>query len=78
MYALICLLVRAFIPHRESRKTRHQTLAHTSSNINRFSKIFADRLSDKFATKSCLNIPPHLKCRYTTLLNMNVTKLAPI
>jgi len=33
----------------------------TSLKINRFSKFFHDRLSSKFATKSCLNIPPHLK-----------------
>jgi len=32
-----------------------------SPNINRFSKIFAGRLSDKYPTNLCLNISPHRK-----------------
>jgi len=44
-----------------------------------FRNSFADRLNGKFATNSYLNIPPHLKtCRYTTLWNMKVGKLAAI
>jgi len=33
----------------------------TSQNNNRFSNFFTDGLSSKFATNSCLNIPPRLK-----------------
>ena len=43
------------------KKQDTKLLPKTSPNINRFSNFFASRLSGKFATKSCLNIPPHLK-----------------
>ena len=43
------------------KKQDTKLLPKTSPNINRFSNFFASRLSGKFATKLCLNIPPHLK-----------------
>ena len=44
------------------KKQDTKLLPTPSPNINRFSKkIFAHRLSGKFATKSYLNIPPQLK-----------------
>ena len=48
--------------HRESKKTRHQTLGHNFTNYYPIFKIFfTSRLSSKFATNSCLNIPPRFK-----------------
>jgi len=41
-----------------------------------FLNSFADRLGDKFATKKYSNTP--YICRYTTLWNMNVRKLAAV
>ena len=40
------------------KKTRHQTLGH---NYPIFKIFFTSRLSSKFATNSCLNIPPCFK-----------------
>ena len=48
--------------HRESKKTRHQTLGHNFANYYPIFKIFfTSRLGSKFATNSCLNIPPRVK-----------------
>ena len=48
--------------HRESKKTRHQTLSHNFANYYPiFNFFFTCRLSSKFATNSCLNIPPRFK-----------------
>jgi len=47
--------------HRESKKTRHQTLSHNFTNYYPIFKIFSLENSSKFATNSYLNIPPHLK-----------------
>jgi len=47
---------------RESKKKQDtKLLPITSPNVNRFSIFFTDKLNGKFAIKSCLNIPPHLK-----------------
>jgi len=43
-----------FLLHRESKKQRHQTLAD-------FQNFFTSELGSKFATNSCLNIPPRFK-----------------
>jgi len=46
-----------------------------------FQNSFADRLSVKFATKSCLIIPPHLKyvaalpCEISTFKNHNAQEV---
>ena len=40
-----------------SKKTIHQTLSH---NFRKCQPTFTGRLTGKFATKSYLNIPPHL------------------
>jgi len=48
--------------HRESKKTRHQTLGHNFSKYYPIFKIFfTSQLISKFATNSCLNIPPRSK-----------------
>ena len=47
--------------HRESKKQDTKLLAITSLNIIRFSIFFSSRLGSKFATNSCLNIPPRFK-----------------
>ena len=48
--------------HRESKKTSHQTLGHNFTNYYPILRIFfTSRLGSKFATNSCLNIPPHFK-----------------
>jgi len=48
--------------HRESKKTRHQTLSHNFTNYYPIFKIFfTKRLCSKFATNSYLNISPRLK-----------------
>jgi len=47
--------------HRESKKQDTKLLAITSLTIIRFSKFFTSRLGSKFATNSCLNIPPRFK-----------------
>ena len=53
--------------HRGSKQKQDTKLLPTTSpNINRFSHFFADGLSSKFATNSCLNIRPRLK--YVTTL----------
>jgi len=53
--------------HRESKKTRHQTLGHNFTNFYPiFQDFFTCRLGSKFATNSCLNIPPRFK-RVATL-----------
>ena len=44
--------------HRESKKQDTKLLAITSPTIIRFSIFFTSRLGSKFATNSCLNIPP--------------------
>ena len=36
-------------------------LSITSPNVDRFSIFFTDRFTSKYATKSSLTIPPHLK-----------------
>ena len=48
------------------KKQDTKFLPITSPNINRFSNFFTDGLRSKFATNSCLNIPPCLK-RVATL-----------
>ena len=52
---------QASIIHRESKKQDTKLLAITSLTIIRFSKFFTTRLGSKFATNSCLNIPPRFK-----------------
>jgi len=47
--------------HRESKKTRHQTLGHNFTNYYPIFFFFTSQLSRKFATNSCLNIPPRFK-----------------
>ena len=45
-----------------SQKTRHQTIGHNFTNYYPFFQIFfTSRLGSKFATNSCLNIPPLFK-----------------
>ena len=41
-----------------------------------FQNSFTDRLSGKFATNSCINIPLHLKYVATLLCEMSVEKIA--
>jgi len=43
------------------KKQDTKRLPITSPNVNRFSNVFTVGLGSKFATNSCLNIPPHLK-----------------
>jgi len=44
------------------KKTRHQTLGHNFTNYYPIFKFFFTlRLYSKFATNSCLNIPPNFK-----------------
>jgi len=44
------------------KKQRHQTFAHNYTKYEPiFKTFFTDGLGGKFATKSCLNIPPRLK-----------------
>jgi len=44
------------------KNTRHQTLGHNFTNYYPiFKNVFTSRLCSKFATHSCLNIPPHFK-----------------
>jgi len=44
------------------KKTRHQTLDHNFTNYYPiFKNFFTSRLGSKFATNSCLNIPPRFK-----------------
>jgi len=43
------------------KKQDTKLLPITSPNVNRFLIFFTDKLNGKFAIKSCLNIPPHLK-----------------
>jgi len=44
------------------KKTRHQTLGHNFTNHYTIFKIFfRSQLGSKFATNSCLNIPPRFK-----------------
>ena len=48
--------------HHESKKTRHQTLSHNFTYYYPIFKIFfTSGLGSKFATNSCLNIPPRFK-----------------
>ena len=47
--------------HRESKKQDTKLLAITSLTIIRFSKFYQYRFGSKFATDSCLNIPPRFK-----------------
>ena len=46
--------------HCES-KNKTPFLSITSPSINQFSSFFTARLGSKFATNSCLDIPPRLK-----------------
>jgi len=58
----ICLAtIHTLLIHLESKKQDTKLLAITSLNIIRFSKFFTSRLGSKFATNSCLNIPPRFK-----------------
>ena len=43
------------------KKQDTKLLPITSPNVNHFQNSFTGRLTGKFATKSCLNIPPRLK-----------------
>ena len=44
------------------KKTKGTTiLSITSPNVDRFSNFLTDRFTGKYATKSLLTIPPHLK-----------------
>ena len=63
-------------PHTLSvKKQDTKLLPITSPNANRFSKTnFNDRLGGKFATKSCLNIPPHLNCVATLPCEISMLK----
>ena len=47
--------------HCESIKQDTTILSITSPNVDRFSIFFTDRLNSKYATKSSLTIPLHLK-----------------
>jgi len=48
--------------HRESKKTRHQTLSHKFTNYYPIFKFFfTSWLGSKFSTNLCLNIPPRFK-----------------
>ena len=48
--------------HRESKKTRHQTIGLNFTNYYPIFKIFfTSRLGSKFATNLCLNIPPRFE-----------------
>jgi len=50
----------------------------TSPNVNRFSNFFTLRLSGKFAIKSFLNIPPHLKHGATLSCEISMLKKATL
>jgi len=39
-----------------------------------FQIFFTNRFTSKYATKSSLTIPPHLKSRWTTLWNIRIGK----
>ena len=54
------------------KKTRHQTLGHNFTDYYPIFNFFTIRLGSKFATNSCLNIPPCFK--HVTLWNMNAEK----
>jgi len=58
---LLCLIFGTFSAfaeiHRESKKTRHQL----HQLLAGFQKFFTSGLGSKFATNSCLNIPPRFK-----------------
>ena len=64
--------------HRESEKTRHQQLLITSPNVDRFSIFFTVRLISKFATNSCLNIPPRCSHVATLSCEISVFKIATL
>ena len=57
------LSVRAYVTSRYCiETTRHQTLSHNFTNYFPIFKFcFASGLGSKFATNSCLNIPPRFK-----------------
>ena len=48
--------------------------ALTSSNINRFSKLFHSQNEEKISNKLSLKIPPHLKCVATLPCEMSILK----
>ena len=50
-----------FNVHCESKKQGTTILSISSPNVGRFSNFFTDRFTSKYATKSSLTIPPHLK-----------------
>ena len=61
--------------HRESKKTRHQTLSHNFTNCYPIFKIFSLKDSVVNLQQTLFKNSTTLEtCRYTTLWNMNVTK----
>ena len=47
--------------HRESKNKTLNSCSQLPDMLTDFQNYFDDRLTGKFATQSCLNIPPHLK-----------------
>ena len=62
--------------HRESKKQDTKLLAITSSTIIDFQNFFTSRLGSKFATNSCLNIPPRFKHVATLPCELWMQKMA--
>ena len=61
-WSVLCPLSVSLIYTVSQKKTRHQTLGHNFTKYYPIFKIFfTSRLSSKFATNSCLNIPPRFK-----------------
>ena len=62
--ALVVFTVICYINlHCESKKTQATMIMSISlTNVDQFSKVFNDRFTKKYATKSSLTIPSHLKC----------------
>jgi len=60
--------------HRESKKTKHLTLAHNVTKYADFQNYFTVRLTRKFVTKSYTNTPPHPRCVATLPCEIYVFK----
>ena len=62
VYSLSLETQNMFSIYAVSQKTRHQTLSHNFINYYPiFNFFFTSRLGSKFATSTCLNIPPRFK-----------------
>ena len=72
---LLCLIFGTFSAfaeiHRESKKTRHQL----HQLLAGFQKFFTSGLGSKFATNSCLNIPPRFQHVATLLCEIWMSEI---